>query len=582
MQREQRRLAAILAADVAGYSRLMAADESGTLARLTSLRSEIIEPKILRYHGRIVGSAGDSLLVEFASVLDAVQCAVEAQEALAGRNAALPEGHRMAFRMGVNLGDVIARDDTIHGDGVNIAARLEKLAEPGNVCIGRNVYDQVKGKLAYAYVDLGEQALHNIAEPIRAYRVDVVAGAAAPGDSAPKRGRGRDEISVAVLPFVNMSSDPEQDFFADGITEDIITDLSRWRSLAVTSRNSTFRFKGKAIDMQQVGRELGARFLVEGSVRRMSERVRITVQLIDAGTGNHVWAERFDRPVADLFAVQDEVVRTIVGTLVGRVYASGAEHVREKVPSSLDARDYVLRGNALSWDDPAGTIEAKSCFERAIEIDPAYGLPYGLLAILVSRDWANDLSQPSETLDRALALARRGVELSENESTCHTILGQIYLYRRAYDLALRHMERSIELNPTNQWNRADLGSLLAHVGRAEEGLELLRNSRRADPYFGPPWYWRALGFAQFVLRRYAEALADFDRAAATSPRWALAVMAGCCAKLGFADRARELVAQCMAGDPGYTVDKQLARTPFKLAADSEHFADCLRLAGIPG
>src|SRR5882762_2241434 len=387
--------------------------------------------------------------------------------------------------------------------------------------------------------------------------------------------------SIAVLPFLNTEGDPEKDYFADGMTEDIITELSRWRSLAVTSRNSTFRFKGQPVDTQQIGRELGVRFLVEGSVRRMGERIRVTAQLNDAETGKQVWGERFDRPVADLFAVQDEVVHTIVGTLVGRVQASGADRARRKPPSSLDAYDQMLRGNALLWDDAASAAEAKRAFERAIEIDPEYGLPYSLLAALAAREWDNDLSGSREVLDRAFALAQRGVELADDESTCHTILGQLYLERRLFDLALYHTTRGVEINPANQWNRADLGVVLCHIGRAEEGLEMLRNARRTDPYFGPRWYWRGLGVAQFVLRRYADALPDLERGATNNSLRALAVLAGCCAKLGLAERARETVARCLAVRTDVTIDKLVAKMPFKDAGDSSHLAECLRLAGMP-
>src|SRR5258706_588243 len=420
--------------------------------------------------------------------------------------------------------------------------------------------------------------------PGRGYRFTALLGA----DEAPAAVKsaaaaaGRDPLSIAVLPFLNMGADPEQDYFADGITEDIITDLSRWRSLAVTSRNSTFRFKGQPVDPQRLGRELGVRFLVEGSVRRMGERIRITAQLIDAETGNHVWGERFDRPTADLFVVQDEVVQTIVGTLVGRVQVSGADRARRKPPSSLVAYDHVLRGNALQWDDPTSVAEAKRAFERAIEIDPEYGLPHSLLAVLLGREWDNDLSGSRETLDRAFALAQRAVELADDESTCHTILGQICLERRSFDLALRHTERGVELNPANQWNRADLGIVLSYIGRAEDGLAMLRDARRADPYFGPRWYWRGLGLAQFVLRRYTDALPDFERGVTNNSLRALAMLAGCCAKLGHVERAREMVARCAALQPRVTVDTLVAKMPFKDVADSLHLAACLRLAGVPG
>ena len=388
------------------------------------------------------------------------------------------------------------------------------------------------------------------------------------------------KVSIAVLPFVNMSSDPEQEYFSDGITEDIITDLSRWPSLAVASRNSTSRLKGQPVDMQTAGRELNVRFLVEGSVRRMGERVRITAQLIDAETGNHVWAERFDRPMADLFVVQDEVVRTIVGTLVGRVYVSAAERLRRKPPSNPAAYDLTLRGNWLPWDDPTSRAEAKRCFEQAIEFDPRYGLPHSLLALMLRYDWSNDFSGSPEILDQALALAKRGVELADNESNTHMALGLVYLDRRSYDLALRHMERAVEINPANPWNQADFGNILCHIGRAEEGLERLRSARRADPYFGPSWYWPSLGFVQFVLRRYSDAMADFDRGAPGGSDM-LAVMAGCCAKLGLADRARDLVEQVLTIQPEATVGKLVDKMILKDPQDSEHLAECLRLAGMP-
>ena len=388
------------------------------------------------------------------------------------------------------------------------------------------------------------------------------------------------KASIAVLPLANMSGEPEQEYFADGITEDMITDLSRWQSLAVLSRNSTTRFKGKPVDIQRVGRELGVRFLVEGSVRRMGERMRITTQLIDVETGSHVWAGRFDRPVADLFEVQDEMVRTIVGTLVGRVQTSEAERAQRKPPSSLAAYDLTLRGNALSWDDPASAAEAKRAFERAIEIDPGYARPYSLLATMLGREWRNDLSASRDMLDRALAVARRGAELADDDSTCQTALGYIYFERRSFDLALSHYERGVEINPTNPWNQLDFGYLLSYLGRAEEALEILRNARRMDPYLGPPWYWRSLGVAHFVLRRYADALAAFDRGAANCPRYALAMMAGCCAKLGLSDRTQEAVALCPAGRPRGAIAKLLARIPFKESSDLEHLVECLRVAGM--
>jgi len=452
---------------------------------------------------------------------------------------------------------------------------LLELVWPGLVVEENNLQVQISALRRI----LGPQSIATI--PGRGYRFTAVLAADEALPAAASAVAAHEPLSIAVLPFLNMGADPEKDYFADGITEDIITDLSRWRSLAVTSRNSTFRFKGQSVDTQRVGRELGVRYLVEGSVRRMGERIRITSQLINAETGNHVWGERFDRPMADLFAVQDEVVQTIVGTLVGRVQASGADRARRKPPSSLDAYDHMLRGNALAWDDPASAAEAKRAFERAIEIDPGYGLPHSLLAVLICREWENDLSASRETLDRAFALAQRAVELAEDESTCHTILGQFCMERRLFDLALHHAARGVEMNPANQWNRADFGIVLSHIGRAEEGLEMLRDARRADPYFVPGWYWRGLGTAQFVLRRYADALPDFERGVTSNSLRALAMLAACHAKLGHSERAREVVARCLAVQPDATVDKLVARMPFKDACDSRHLADCLRLAGMP-
>jgi adenylate cyclase len=391
----------------------------------------------------------------------------------------------------------------------------------------------------------------------------------------------RAKVSIAVLPFVNMSLDREQEYFSDGITEDIIIDLSRWKTITVASRNATSRFKGQRVDIQAVGRELGVRFLVEGSVRRLGERIRITAQLIDAQTGNQVWAERYDRPMADLFALQDDVVRTIAGTLVGRVYVSAAEHWRRKPPSNPAAYDLTMRANWLAWDQASTRAEAKRCFERAIELDPEYALPHSLLAMILRLDWQRAIAGSPALLDRAFALAKRGVQLSAGESTSHVAMGFLYLERRCFDLALKHLERAVEINPANPTTKADLGVLLSRIGRAEEALERLRDARRMDPYFGPSWYWPTLGVAQFVLRRYTEALADFDRSAPSGADMP-AIMAGCCAKLGQVERARELVAHCLAIQPEVSIGNVVAGIVFKEAADREHLAECLRLAGMPG
>jgi TolB-like protein/DNA-binding winged helix-turn-helix (wHTH) protein len=336
------------------------------------------------------------------------------------------------------------------------------------------------------------------------------AGAASASDGGNLGGRVR--VSIAVLPFVNMSSDREQEYFSDGITEDVITDLSRWQSLAVASSKATFRFKGHRVDIQAVGRELGVRYLAEGSVRRLGERVRITAQLIDARTGHHVWAERYDRPMRDLFALQDEVVRTIAGTLVGRVYVSTAEHLRRRPTSSPAAYDLTMRANWLVWDQPSARAEAKRALEQAIELDSGYGLPHSLLAMVLEREFSRALAWPPEVLDRAFALAKRGVELSNGEGTSHAALGHLYLERRCFDTALRHMERANEINPANPASKADLGILLTRIGRAEEGLESMRDARRIDPYFGPSWQSRRC--LRVILGKHRNTRSRFGRCGA--------------------------------------------------------------------
>ncbi len=419
--------------------------------------------------------------------------------------------------------------------------------------------------------------------PKRGYLLDLpadLAFAEASSSAPPENLDERAKVHIAVLPFANMSSDPEQDYFANGITEDVITDLSQWRTITVASRYASLRLQGEPVNIRAAAHELGVTFLVEGSVRRLGSRLRITAQLVDARTGNHVWAERYDRPFDDLPALQDEVVRKIVGTLVGRMYLNEAEHLSRRPPTNPAAYDLTLRANWLKWNDPSTRAEAKRCLERAIELDPGYGLPHSLLALTLLFDY-RDCAKSPEILDRAFALAKRGVELADNDSTCHVALGRLYWQRRSFDLALSHTERAIAINPANPTLKADLGSLLSRIGRAEEGLERLREAQIADPFFGPGWFWQALGLAQFVLRRYPEALLDFERQAPTTSDTS-AIMAGCCAKLGLIERAKALVADCLAVQPEATLSGLVDRVVFARAQDSEHLAECLRLAGMPG
>lgn len=387
-------------------------------------------------------------------------------------------------------------------------------------------------------------------------------------------------IPVAVLPFANLSDDPEQAFFSDGISEDIITELSRWHMLAVRSRAASFRYRGIAADLEQVARELQVRFIVEGSVRRMGDRVRISAQLINTEDGNHVWAEKFDRPLTDIFMVQDEVVRTIVGTLVGRVQASDAERARRKPPASLEAYECVLKGNALPWDDPAAAAEAALLFEQAIALDPDYGFAHALLAATRYGKWYHTPIGSDEPLDEAFALATRGVQLDPDESTCHSILAQVCHLRRAFDSCLQHIRRAVELNPTNQWNMADMGMMLIYAGQAEEALAWFARARANDPYFDPPWYWREYGLAYLLLRRYDEARAMFNHLP-SGPYRISALRAACDALLGDAENARRHAQECLAARPDFSVRHFLAKLPFRNDADAAHLGRGMQESGLP-
>jgi TolB-like protein len=388
--------------------------------------------------------------------------------------------------------------------------------------------------------------------------------------------------SIAILPFANLGGDSAQDYLSDGITEDIITDLSRWSQLAVMSRSASFRYRGAGTDVGRIARELQVRYILEGSIRRLGERIRITAQLIDGETGSHVWADRFDREISDVFKVQDEVVQTIVGTLVGRVQAADAQRARRKPPASLAAYECVLQGNALPWDDDKSAAEATRLFEKAIELDPGYGFAHALLAVMRYREWMNDLSGSDDAvLDEAYRLAKRAVEIADDESTCFSILSQVCLKRRYFDLALQHMQRAIAINPTNQWNTADMGNLLSHIGRSEEAMAWFKRARQIDPYFDPAWYWHCLGRGHMLLRRYEEAVAEFERASAR-PFQVSAYLAGCYARLGASDRARALAAGCLVERPDFTIGRWMAKDPFRDPADAAHLVECLRAAGLPG
>lgn len=385
--------------------------------------------------------------------------------------------------------------------------------------------------------------------------------------------------SIAVLPLINLSGDPFQDYFSDGITEDIITELSRWRSLAVRSRSASFRYRGVAVDIERVARELDVRYVVEGSVRRLGERIRINVQLIDTESGNHVWGEKFDRAVEEIFAVQDQVVQTITSTLSGRLQASDSERSRRKPPSSLAAYECVLKCNALSWDDPSGAAEAKRLAEMAIQLDPHYGIAHALLAVLSYSPFDDGLRGSAAALDEAYILATRALELDARESTCYAILAHICTYRRSFERALQYARRAVEINPTNQWNAADLGCILSGAGDSEEALRWFAKAREIDPYFDEPWYWRSVAIAHMLLNRHAGALSALDH---VRTRWyaTSALRAGCHAEMGAIELARANVVECLSMKPDFSIRRFVSRLPLKLPADAERLAASLRLAKL--
>jgi adenylate cyclase len=572
----QRRLVAILAADVVGFSRLMERDEAGTLSLLKDRREQILDRAFARHDGRIVKVMGDGLLVEFASAVQAVDCAMTVQRAMAAANAEVLPDQRIVLRIGINLGDVIIDGEDLYGDGVNIAARLQALAEPGEIWLSRNVHDQVETKLDLAFEDLGPKELKNLVRPVHVFRI-----AGAGQETAAAGTVGTQLPSVAILPLANMSGDPEQRWFSDGITEDIITELSRFRQLRVVARNSSFRYRDLDVDIRRVGRELGANYVVEGSVRRLGKRLRITAQLIDASSGNHLWAERFDRDESEIFAVQDQLVRTIVATLVGRLHAAASEGARRKPPASLAAYECVLRADALPLiGDPAIAAEAQALYEQAIKLDPSYARAYALLANLLRLKWDYGAGGDPFLLARALELARKAVALDENDGMCHGILGFVHLARYDHDLAEHHYQKARSLNPISATLSATTGVLYTYLGRPEEALDHFREARTIDPFYNPSWYWSALGAAHLAARQYPEAIAAINRSSAPS-YWSEANLAAAYAYAGQAEQARHHAAEVQRLLSGYSVSRHAAKEPFRRRSDLDHLLHGLRLAGLP-
>jgi adenylate cyclase len=478
----ERRLAAIMAADVVGYSRLIRADEEGTIAALKALRADLVDPKLAEHNGRIVKLMGDGMLAEFASVVDAVRAAVETQQAVTDHNSDLPADKRIEFRVGINLGDVVIDGDDIHGDGVNVAARLEGMAEPGGICVSGKVYEEVRDRTDFAFEDLGEREVKNIDRPVRVWR--WIAGAPPREDgTAAKALPLPDKPSIAVLPFDNMSGDPEQEYFADGITEDIITALSKFRWFFVSARNSTFSYKGQAIDIKQVGRDLGVRYVLEGSVRKAGDRIRVTAQLIEAETGNHIWADRYDRVLADIFDLQDEMQQAIATAVEPELAGAEYERASRKSPKNLDAWDWCQQAlwhmNQRTRED---TEKAAPLFEKAISIDPLLARAYaGYARLLINTlgfGWGTDRD---ELLSRAVSLASEAVRRDDRDSFTHDALGRALAFSGEIDRAIHEHRLALQLNPNSAYTCWALGEMLFVAGQPEEGLQQVERALRLSP-----------------------------------------------------------------------------------------------------
>ena len=581
----ERRLAAILAADMVGYSRLMEADETGTHARLRTHRLELIDPAIAKHNGRLIKTAGDGMLVEFPSVADAVACAVEIQRSIAQRDSNPASDGEIRFRIGINLGDVISEDDDIFGDGVNVAARLQELAEPGGICVSGAIRDQAGDRLGVEFEDLGEQSVKNLTRPIRVFRVRLPGTAAVPPRAVAARPKTpvhavTDKPSIAVLPFLNMSGEPDQEFFADGLTEDIITELSRFRGLFVISRNSAFVYKNRAVRIQEVAAEFGVQYVVEGSVRKAGNRVRVTVQLIDAESDRHVWAERYDRELEDLFAIQDEVTAAIVATLPGRVEAATHDRAERKTPDNMAAYECVLAGRVLhhrsTREDNAAAL---AMLERAIALDPKYAHAHAWKGCVLGQSWVHGwCADRDATFQRVAEELQIALALDENDSDVHRILAALNLLRGDHERSRYHQERALGLNPNNDLIVVQQGELLTWLGRPEEGIEWIRKAMRLNPYH-PERYWSHLGRAYFVAQRYPEAVEAFARISRPDHTHH-AFMAAACAQMGDEVAAQAHAREVTSRQPEFAVDAYLATLHYKRDSDRAHHREGLLKAGL--
>ncbi len=621
----KRKLTAILSADVEGYSRLMSEDEEATVRTLTTYR-EVLTTLIKQRNGKVIDSPGDNLLAEFASVVDAVQCAVAVQKEIKARNTELPENRRMQFRIGINLGDVIQEEERIYGDGVNIAARLEGLAEPGGICISKMAFDHIESKLPYGYDFIGDQTVKNITKPVGAYRVlmdrrvtvsgkpvdekrspvrrvPILVGTAAVLALAVAIGIWQfyvrrptiepvsvekmafplpDKPSIAVLPFVNMSGDPDQEYFSDGITEDLITDLSKISGLFVIARNSAFIYKGKTVKIAEVGRELGVRYVLEGSVRKANGRVRITAQLVETTTEGHLWAERYDRDLKEIFALQDEVAQKIVAALKVELTEDEQERLVRKYTDNMEAYDYYLRGaEYFNRFTKEANVQARSMFERAIELDSDFAAAYAYLGHTYLLDWGMGWNRGPHILEQAYEIGQRAIALDDPSGGGYCLVGHVYLSKKRHEKAIAVFERAIDLNANYPMVFAGLGDVLSWAGRPQEAIEYLKKAMRLDPEQSF-WYFWFLGHAYFLAGQHEEAIETLKRAVNRNPDFWLAhvYLAASYSELGRQEEARVEVSEVVRLRPQISSEDWRQTLPYKDQAVSERLFDSLRKAGL--
>jgi adenylate cyclase len=591
----KRKLTTIFSADVVDYSRLMGEDESATVKTLETYKG-VMFSLIKQHRGRVVDSTGDNLLAEFGSVVDAVQCAVAVQKELQSRNSDLPDNRKMLFRIGINLGDVIEEKERLYGDGVNIAARhiaarLEALSEPGGICISKTAFDHIESKLPLGYEFLGEQTVKNIAKPVGAYKILMERRVLLGAEKEETKVRLPDKPlpplpekpSVAVLPFVNMSGDPEQEYFSDGITEDIIAGLAKVPKLFVIARNSTFTYKGKPVKVQEVGKELGVRYVLEGSIQRSGDRVRVTAQLIDAQTGNHLWAERYDRKLKDIFALQDEITMKIITELQVELTEGEEARLLVKGTDNIEAYLKTLRGHSyLRRHNTDDYVRARQMLEEAIELDPEYATAYASLAEVYIYAGSSLGKSVAENEKQAHKLLQKALTIDETDYRARLQLGIQYGYDRQYEKAIAEFKNVIDLYPSLPAGHVELGITLLKCGKPEEAILHLKKVLRLMPIMEHPPV--PLGVAYRDMGRYKEAIQVFKEILLVQPKnvFALVNLASTYVALEREEEAREIVKEILQWNPNLTIEKLLrGRMNYKNPADNERLAEQLRKAGLP-